>query len=262
MKKRLLTGIGIVACALAAYAVDNENYAKDIRADEWQSVTNPPPATAKYRDASLPIEERIDDLLTWMTPYEKAKAIHACGWMSSGGIKRIGLAEFRTIDGGSGPRAENRAGITYFPCGVAWAAAWDPDLAEEAGRATGEETRAVYAGWEGGSARMLLGPGGNIGGRTPFGARSFEYMGEDPLLAGRTAARFIRGLQSVRVSACMKHYVCNDQEWCRTVLDVAVGPRALREIYARPFEIAIREGGAWAIMNSYNAVNGVWTSWN
>ena len=245
-----------------ALAVENENFAKDIRVDEWQSVTNPPPKTAKYRDMSLPIEERIDDLLKWMTPYEKAKAIHACGWMSSGGIKRIGLAEFRTIDGGSGPRAESRAAVTYLPCGIAWAAAWDPALAEEAGRVTGEETRAVFPGWEGGSARMLLGPGGNIGGRTPFGARSFEYMGEDPLLAGRTAACFIRGLQSVKVSACMKHFVCNDQEWCRTVLDVTVGQRALREIYARPFEIAIREGGAWAIMNSYNAVNGEWTSWN
>lgn len=254
--------LSVALVAEASIAVESENYAKDIRVEEWQSVTNPPPETAKYRDASLPIEERIDDLLRWMTPYEKVKAIHACGWMSSGGIKRIGLAEFRTIDGGSGPRARNRAGITYLPCGIAWAAAWDPDLAEEVGRVSGEETRAVYPGWEGGSARMLLGPGGNIGGRTPFGARSFEYMGEDPLLAGRTAARFIRGLQSVKVSTCMKHYVCNDQEWCRTVLDVTVGPRALREIYVRPFEIAIREGGAWAIMNSYNAVNGTWTSWN
>ena len=151
--------LSVALVAEASIAVESENYAKDIRVEEWQSVTNPPPETAKYRDASLPIEERIDDLLRWMTPYEKVKAIHACGWMSSGGIKRIGLAEFRTIDGGSGPRARNRAGITYLPCGIAWAAAWDPDLAEEVGRVSGEETRAVYPGWEGGSARMLLGDG-------------------------------------------------------------------------------------------------------
>jgi len=254
--------LALVAIPAVVTAVDNENYAKDIRREEWQSCTNLPPKTAKYRDAKLPIEERIDDVLKYMTPYEKAKALHACGWMSSGGIKRIGLTEFRTIDGGSGPRAEGRPGITYLPCGIAWAATWDKALAEEAGRVTGEETRAVYAGWEGAGALMLLGPGGNIGGRTPFGARSFEYMGEDPLLAGRTAANFIRGLQSVHVSTCMKHYLCNDQEWCRTVLDVTVGERALREIYVKPFELAIREGGAWAIMNSYNAVNGTWTSWN
>ena len=254
-----------MAVALAAgslFAVDNENFAKDIRPEEWQSVTNPPPKTAKYRNMSLPIEERIDDLLKWMTPYEKAKALHSCGFMSSGGIKRIGLAEFRTIDGGSGPRAEKRPAVTYFPSGIAYAAAWNPELAEQIGRVAGEETRAVFHWWEGGSARMLLGPGGNIGGRTPFGARSFEYMGEDPLLAGRTAARYVKGLQSVRVSPCMKHYACNDQEWCRTVLDVTVGARALREIYVRPFEIAIREGGCWAIMNGYNSVNGKWASWN
>ena len=260
--KNVILAVGVGVGAFAVSAVEHENYAKDIRPEEWQSCTNEPPATAKYRDTSLPIEERIDDLLKWMTPYEKAKALHSCGWMSSGGIKRIGLAEFRTPDGGSGTRAENRSAVTYLPCGVAWAAMWDKALAEEVGKVAGEETRGVYPRWEKAPARMLLGPGGNIGGRTPFGARSFEYMGEDPVLAGRTAASFIRGLQSQKISACMKHYACNDQEWCRTVLDVKVGPRALREIYVRPFEIAIREGGCWAIMNGYNSVNGKWASWN
>ena len=229
-----------------------------------EDSTNEPPADAIYRNADLDIETRIDDVLTWMTPYEKMKALHSCGWASSGNIKRLGLAEFRTIDGGSGPRCESRSAITYMPCGIAWAAMWDNELAAEVGRASGAETRGLYTRWEGGgNARMLLGPGGNLGGRTPFGARSFEYMGEDPLLAGRTAANFIRGLQEFDVAPCMKHYVLNDHEWHRTVIDVTnVSERALRELYVRPFEIAIKEGGCWAIMNSYNAVRGEWMSWN
>lgn len=238
----------------------SENYARGGSDNDSASPANPPPADARYRNPSLPIEERIDDLLKWMTPCEKMQALHSCTFMSSGRIKRIGLAEFHTIDGGSGPRAEMC--VTYLPCGVAWAATWDRALAGEIGQVAGEETRGVYSRWVSAPARMLLGPGGNIGGRTPFGARSFEYMGEDPLLAGRTAACFIRGLQSCGVAACMKHYVCNDQEWCRTVMNVELSERALREIYVRPFEIAIREGDVWAIMNGYNAVRGTWMSWN
>lgn len=242
------------------YATEVENYAKDIRRSVREESLPPPPRSARYRDSSLPIEERIDDLLRWMTPYEKAKVLHACGEMSAGNIARLGLAEFRTIDGGVGPRAENCPGITYMPCGIAWAATWDQPLIEAIGRVSGAETRALYK--DQATARMLLGPGGNIGGRIPFCARAYEYFGEDPLLAGKTAAAFIRGLQSCKVAACMKHYIGNDQEWYRTVLNVNIGERALREIYARPFEIAIREGGVWAIMNSYNAFRGTWTSWN
>ena len=259
---KILIALVVSGISLIPLFAEDVGYAGSGPARGLSRGLDPALKDAPYRNPALDIEKRIDDLVGRMTPFEKFKALHCRSTSSAGGIPRIGLSEFLTCDGGVGPRAEERSGITYIPSGIAWAAAWDPALAEEAGRVTGEETRAVFPGWEGGSARMLLGPGGNIGGRTPFGARSFEYLGEDPLLAGRLAGRFAKGLQSVKVSPCMKHYVCNDQEWCRTMINVTVGERALREIYVRPFEIAIREGGVWSIMNSYNAVNGEWTSWN
>lgn len=215
-----------------------------------------PPEDAPYRNPRLPIEERLDDLMGRLTPEEKARMAHASGGMSSGNLPRVGLANIRTLDGPNGPRADRP--VTYFPSAIAYAATWDMALVEEIARALGKETRAVYKTEETG-ARMLLGPGVNIA-RSPLGGRNFEYFGEDPLLSGKTAAAYCRGLQSVKVSPCLKHWLLNDQEWCRTVLDVDCPDRALHEIYAKPFEIAVREAGVWAVMGSYNAVRGHYAS--
>ncbi len=215
-----------------------------------------PPEDAPYRDPKRPLEERVEDLMKRLTPEEKARMVHASGGMSSGNLPRVGLANIRTLDGPNGPRADRP--VTYFPSAIAYAATWDLPLVEEIGRVMGKETRAVYRTEETG-ARMLLGPGVNIA-RSPLGGRNFEYFGEDPLLSGKTAAAWCRGLQSVKVSPCLKHWLLNDQEWCRTVIDVDVPDRALHEIYARPFEIAVREAGVWAVMNSYNAVRGHYAS--
>ena len=259
---KIILALVVSSLTLVPLLAEDVGYAGSGSARAVSQGLDPALKDAPYRDDTLDVEKRIDDLVGRMTLFEKFKVLHCRTGSSAGGIPRIGLSEFLTCDGGVGPRVESRAGITYVPCGIASAASWDGELAEEVGRVLGEETRAVFPAGEGRVAKILLGPGGNIGGRTPFGARSFEYLGEDPLLAGRLAGRFAKGLQSVKVSPCMKHYVCNDQEWCRTMIDVKVGERALREIYVRPFEIAIREGGVWSIMNSYNAVNGEWTSWN
>lgn len=249
--------VDVTGETVADVAIDT-NVAKDCTTDEA------PPANARYRDASLPIEERIDDLLKYLKPEEKTRILHASGGMSMGHIPRIGLSVFRTLDAGMGPRAMDRPGVTYLPAPIANAATWDKELVEEIGRVCGEETRAVYpddVDGSNGCGRMLLGPGINIA-RTPLCARNFEYAGEDPVLAGKIAAAWIRGLQGVGVAACAKHYVLNDSEYARTTIDVSCPERALHEIYIRPFEIAVTEGGAWSVMGSLSKVQGVWASWN
>ncbi|MBP5286146.1 MAG: hypothetical protein ILO34_08600, partial [Kiritimatiellae bacterium] len=174
-------------------------------------IRNAPPADALYRDPGADIEARVEDVMKYMTMEEKAAVIHAGGSLHTTGIPRIGLNVYRFTDGASGIRAEKCPGVTYFPVGIAWAAAWDEELAYLSGRAQGEEVRGAYGhgrNYEG-SCRMLLGPGGNLA-RTPLGARNFEYLGEDPVLVGKTASAFCRGLQSVKVSPSMKHFCLND----------------------------------------------------
>ncbi len=244
-------------------SADGLGYASDAeKVAETKDLGTPPPADAPYRNPSLDVEARIADLLPRLTDEEKMRLIHSASGMAMGHLPRIGLACFRTPDAGGGPRAEERPGITYFPSPIAYAAAFDRDLAFQIGRAMGEETRGVYPAAEAGpngTARMLLGPGVNIA-RTPLGARNFEYFGEDPRLTGETAAAWIAGLQSVKVAPCLKHYCFNDQEADRTRIDVECGDRAAREIYIRPFEIAVKKCDPWAFMNSYNKYRGKWTS--
>ena len=240
-----------------------QGFAADRETVVVKKTGEPPPADAPYRNSALDVERRIEDLLPRMTDKEKAHLLHATGWLSMGNIPRIGLAVFRTPDAGQGPRAEGRPGITYFPAPIAYAATFDKVLVREVGRVMGEETRAVYPAALGGNgvARMLLGPGANIA-RVPVCGRNFEYLGEDPRLSGETAAAWIEGLQSVRVAPCMKHYCFNEQEYSRLQIDVDCPERAVREIYTRPWEIAIRKSDPWAVMNSYNKFRGQWASHN
>ena len=267
MNKTIATGLKGLVAAVAMTAVAEEQqwagYAVDSGAKGAAAKTTvkPPPADAPYRNPDLDVEKRIDDLLPRLMPEEKAKLLHAAGGLSFGNIPRIGLELFRACDAGMGPRAEGRPGITAFPAPIAYAATFDRELVREIGRVMGEETRAVYpAGLDdGGVARMLLGPGANIA-RTPVCARNFEYFGEDPRLSGETAAAWIAGLQSVKVAPCMKHYCFNEQEYSRQLMNVECPERASREIYTRPWEIAVRKVDPWAFMNSYNRFRGEWTS--
>lgn len=155
-------------------------------------------------------------------------------------------------DGPSGIRMDNGAYATQVPIGTLIACTWDEALAEELFACVGEEL--VHN-----QIDTLLGPGINIH-RHPLNGRNFEYFSEDPLLTGKIAAAIVRGIASKGVHATIKHFACNSQESGRHIVNAIVSQRALREIYVKAFEIAVKEGNAQSVMTSYNPVNGYWTA--
>ncbi|GAB2543056.1 glycoside hydrolase family 3 protein [Brachybacterium huguangmaarense] len=163
-------------------------------------------------------------------------------------LRALGVPPAITTDGPSGIRISAFASL--LPCGTALAAGFDPAAVEELAALHGGEMLAK-------GSDILLSPGMNIH-RDPLCGRNFEYFSEDPLLTGRSAAAVVRGVQSRGVSACPKHFACNNQETARTVADSRVSERALREIYLRGFEICVREASPHTMMTSYNKINGVW----
>jgi beta-glucosidase len=154
----------------------------------------------------------------------------------------------------TGENVTDSVPATCFPSSAGMAATWNPALIEKLGAAIGAESRAK-------GVSLLLAPGLNIK-RHPLGGRNFEYYSEDPLLSGKTAAAFVRGVQSEGVGATLKHYAVNNQEERRMSIDAQVRERALREIYLRGFEIAVKESSPQAVMSAYNLVNGTSASEN
>lgn len=212
-----------------------------------------------YLDSSKPLEERVSDALSRLTMEEKVAMTHAQSKFSSPGVPRLGIPEIWHTDGPHGIRPEvlwdewDQAGwtndsCTAFPALVNLAATWDRDLARLYGDCIGAEAR--YR-----KKDILLGPGINMG-RTPLNGRTFEYMGEDPYLAGELVVPYVQGVQSNGVAACVKHFAVNNQEVRRTATSSNLDDRTLYEIYLPAFKKAVQEGGAWAIMGSYNLYNG------
>ena len=210
------------------------------------SATNLSAQIPIYQNPDMPIEVRVEDALSRMTLEEKVALCHAQSKFSSAGVPRLGIPELWMSDGPHGVRHEfewntwNYAGwtndsITAFPALTALAATWNPDMAARYGKAIGEEAR--YR-----KKDVLLGPGVNIY-RTPLNGRNFEYMGEDPYLAGVMAVPYVKELQKNGVAACVKHFALNNQELWRGTVDVEVSDRALYEIYLPAFKQAIVEGG-------------------
>ena len=157
-----------------------------------------------------------------------------------------------TTDGPSGIRL--RATCSLLPSGTALACSWNLPLVQDLYAAMGREM--VDKGTD-----VLLAPGMNIH-RNPLCGRNFEYFSEDPLVTGKLAAAVVQGLQSAPVSACPKHFACNNQEYNRNYNNSVVSARALREIYLRGFEICIKEAHPKNLMTSYNKINGVWSHYN
>lgn len=206
--------------------------------------TSPSPAVEK-----LPVsEQRIDDLIHKMTLEEKVRMCFGGtkpGIVQFPGVARLGIPSMR---GSDGPRGVVAAEDTSFPSGVGLAASWDTSLLKSVGTIMGKEARAA-------GVTILSAPAINIQ-RDPLDGRFFEYLSEDPYLSGQLGVAIIRGIQSQRVAACVKHFTANNREENRNWYMSNIDERTLHEIYFPAFKAAVQQGGAWAVMTAANGVNG------
>ena len=204
------------------------------------------------------------EIIAKMTLEEKAAFLTGLDFWQTRDYEAYGIGKMFLSDGPHGLRKQAAAAdhlglnasvpATCFPTAATMANSWNESLGEQMGEALGEETRAERV-------NMLLGPGTNMK-RNPRCGRNFEYFSEDPYLAGKMAASYIRGIQKNGTSACVKHFAANNQEFRRMTNDSVIDERTLREIYLTAFEIAVKEAGPKAIMTSYNCVNGTYANEN
>ena len=197
----------------------------------------------------------VEALVAALTLEEKAALTAGGDMFSLVGVERLGIPQVNVTDGPSGARGLSYPGAggaasSCLPCGSAVGATWDPAVAEALGELVGREA------FERG-CRGLLAPTVNLH-RHPFAGRNFECYSEDPLLSGKLAAAYVRGVQGNGVFATVKHFVANEAEFERMTISSDVDERSLRELYLVPFELAVKEGGALGIMTSYNRLNGSW----
>jgi beta-glucosidase len=209
-------------------------------------------AGLNLQSPSAGIEQRIADTLTHMTLDEKIDMLSGLNDFYERGVPRLGVPPLKMSDGPAGLR--NDGPTTAYPAPVSVAASFNVDLARQFGIAIGRDARAR-------GVNIWLGPGLNLS-RVPQNGRNFEYFGEDPLLAGHTAANVVQGVQSQGVVATVKHFDANNYEDDRMVDSSDVDERTLRELYLKPFQDAVQYGGAWAVMCAYNKLNGTYASEN
>ncbi len=209
-------------------------------------------------------DKKINEIISQMSLEEKVEMLHSKTNMSSEGVPRLGIQDIKYTDGPFGIREENGDGFrplgwtldsaTYFPTGSALAATWSKEMAYKNGWAMGKEGRLR-------GKDIILGPAINIQ-RLPVGGRTYEYLSEDPVLAARLSVEYTKGSQDAGTAVCLKHYALNNQETDRGSVNVIADERTMREIYLKPFEAAVKEGGAMCVMPAYNKVNGYYCSEN
>lgn len=206
----------------------------------------------------------LDKIVTALTVEEKASLCSGKDFWTTKVVERLGILSWMMTDGPHGLRKQRsdaeQVGLhdsvpaTCFPSGAGLASTWSRELLEEVGQALGRESKAERVG-------VILGPAVNIK-RSPLCGRNFEYLSEDPYLAGELAKHHIMGVQSQGVGTSIKHFAANNQEKSRMLIDAVVDERTLREIYLPAFETAVKEAQPWTVMSSYNKLNGVYASEN
>lgn len=185
---------------------------------------------------------------------EKANLLTGYGNMQTRPIDNKGIPSLKFADGPHGIRTDKESNCTHFPNLCNLASSWNVDIAYLMGKALAKDCIEH-------NIDVLLGPGVNIK-RHILCGRNFEYLSEDPVLAGEIAAGYINGLQDLGVKACLKHLAANNQEYDRTTVSADIEERTLREIYLKPFEIAVKKSNPASIMCAYNKLNGIWCSEN
>jgi len=230
-------------------------------AQDNPALTSLPP----YLDTNQPVEARVDDLLGRMTLDEKIALVHADSKFSTAAIPRLGIPR-RWIDDGPhgvredvGPYSWNPSGrtddyATWLPALSALGSTWNVGLAAACGDVLGQEARAR-------DKDIILAPIVDIA-RTPICGRIYEYFSEDPFLNARMGVSYIEGVQSNDVAACVKHFVGNNQEEGRGIINMDMADRTLREIYLPPFEAAVKEAHVWAVMGTYPKFRGEYCAYN
>ncbi|PZC98022.1 BglX, Beta-glucosidase-related glycosidase [Pyrenophora tritici-repentis] len=232
-------------------ALDTPNLTPAATPEETSPTEEHAMAGKKIYSAPRP-DDKAKEIAAKLTLEEQISLLAGADFWRSVSIPEKGIPSIKTSDGPNGARGEfftNGTPAALFPCGISMASTWDLDMIEEIGRHLGEETKAR-------GAQVLLAPTVCMH-RSPLGGRNFESYSEDPFLTGKLAASYVRGLQSKGVAATIKHFLGNEQETERQAYDAIIAERPLREIYLKPFEIAVREASPWALMSAYNMVNGV-----
>ncbi len=253
----------------AAPAVDtNANLFQPLTAAQSEAVAPATPGrgrwmlTQPFAEGVQPLSAVAEGKLTleeFMAQLSDDDLIHLLGGQPNvgvsntfglGNLPEYGVPNLTTADGPAGLRIQPEVGVctTAWPCATLLAAAWDPELTARVGAAAAAEVKEN-------NISVWLAPAVNIH-RSPLCGRNFEYYSEDPLLTGRLAGAMVRGIQSQHIAATVKHFACNNKETNRKYSDSRLSQRALREIYLKAFEIIVREEQPWAIMSSYNVVNG------